>query len=137
MGACGTAGLRTERSSSFWRGHPRGPGVTFAIQRERTAEGFFVRLSGDLNARMAVAVVEAITSTPDLSVVIDLTELTSFDEEGLRSLDEASDRLARDGRIVTIVGAREEVMGAARSPEATPANEAVDRPRPGVRSARH
>ncbi len=96
-----------------------------------------MRLSGDLNARMAAAVVEAITSTPDLSVVIDLTELTSFDEDGLRSLDEASDRLARDGRIVTIVGARDAVTGAGRSPEATPANEPVDRPRPGVRPARH
>jgi len=86
---------------------------------------------------MAAAVVEAITSTPDRSVVIDLTELTSLDEDGLRALDEANDRLARDGRTVTIIGAREEVTGAVRSPEATPANEAVDRPRPGVRSARH
>lgn len=107
--------------------------MTFAIQRERTAEGFFVRLSGALTSSRAGAVVEAITSAPDQSVVVDLTELTSLDDDGLRALDEASDRLARDGRTVTIVGAHEEVMGAVRSPEDT----SVGRRRSGLRSGRH
>lgn len=78
-----------------------------------------MRLSGDLNSRMAATVVQAITSTPDRSVVVDLSDLNSLDEEGLRALVEASDRLARDGRALSVIGPRDEVIEAVRSPELT------------------
>ena len=58
-----------------------------------------MRLVGELDPRMAGAVVEAIISTPDLSVVLDLTELRSFDGSGVRAIDEASDRLACRRRL--------------------------------------
>ncbi len=111
--------------------------MTLAIQRERTPEGFFVRLSGNLNARMASAVLEAIISAPDLSVVVDLSDLNSLDEDGMRALTEASHRLARDGKAMIVVGASDEVIGAIRSPEVTLSPENVQQPSSGVRSVQH
>ena len=89
--------------------------MTLAIRRERTTEGFVVRLIGDLDPRMAGTVTEAITATPESSVVVDLSELNSLDENGLRGLVEAGDHLIGDGRALTVVGARGDVMTAIRS----------------------
>jgi anti-anti-sigma factor len=89
--------------------------MTLAIRRERTTEGFVVHLIGDLDWRMADTVTQAITSTPDLSVVVDLSDLSSLDGGGLGALVEASDHLAADGKALNVVGARGEVMTAIRS----------------------
>ena len=88
--------------------------MTLAIRRERTTDGFVVRLIGDLDPRMAVTVTQAITATPELSVVVDLSDLNSLDEKGLRGLVEAGDHLTGDGRALSIVGARGDVMTAIR-----------------------
>jgi anti-anti-sigma factor len=89
--------------------------VTLAILRERTSEGFVVHLIGDLDDQMAATVMQAIVSTPELSVVVDLSELSSLDASGLRALLGARDHLAREGKSLSVVGARDEVMAAFRS----------------------
>ncbi len=86
--------------------------MTLAIRRERTTDGFVVRLIGDLNSRMAGAVGEAITSTSESSVVVDLSELDSLDSHGLRAIVEASHHLAGAGKILIVVGAHGDVMTA-------------------------
>ena len=98
---------------------PRQNGVpasmTLAIRRERTTDGFVVRLIGDLDARMVGTVTQAITATPESAVVVDLSDLNSLDDEGLRGLVEAGDHLTCDGRALSVVGARGDVMTAIRS----------------------
>jgi anti-anti-sigma factor len=74
-----------------------------------------VHLMGDLDSRMADAVTQAIVSTPELSVVVDLSDLCSLDESGLHALVEASDHLADDGKAFSLVGARGDVMTVIRS----------------------
>jgi anti-anti-sigma factor len=91
------------------------PGVTLTIRRERTTEGFVVRLIGDLDSRMASAVAQAITSTSEFSVVVDLSDLSSLDDHGLRAIVEAGSHLASDGKALSVVGARGGVMTAIRS----------------------
>jgi anti-anti-sigma factor len=88
--------------------------MTLAIRRERTTDGFVVRLIGDLDARVAGTVTQAITATPELSVVVDLSDLNSLDDAGLRGLVEAGDHLSCDGRALSVVGARGDVMVAIR-----------------------
>ena len=90
-------------------------GMTLAIRRERTPEGFVVFLIGDLDSGMADVVTQAITSTPELSVVVDLSDLCSLDGTGLQALVQASDHLADDGKAFSLVGARGDVMTAIRS----------------------
>jgi anti-anti-sigma factor len=89
--------------------------VTLAIRRERTTQGFVVSLIGDLDSGMAGAVTQAITSTPGVSVVVDLSDLSSLDGSGLRALVEASDHLAGDGKALSVIGARGAVMTAIRT----------------------
>lgn len=91
--------------------------MTLAIRRERTTDGFVVRLIGDLDARMAGTVTQAITATPESSVVVDLSDLNSLDDRGLRGLVEAGDHLSGDGRALSVVGARGDVLTAIRSSE--------------------
>ncbi len=91
--------------------------TTLAIRRERTPEGFVVYLIGDFDGRMAGAVMQAITSTPELAVVVDLSDLNSLDGDGLRALVEANDHLVGEGRALTVVGARGDVMATIRSSE--------------------
>jgi anti-anti-sigma factor len=88
--------------------------MTLAIRRERTTDGFVVRLIGDLDERMAGTVTQAITAAPELSVVVDLSDLNSLDDAGLRGLVEAGDHLSCDGRALSVVGARGDVMAAIR-----------------------
>ena len=111
--------------------------MTLAIQRERTPEGFFVRLSGVITPRNAAAIVEAITSTPDHSIVLDLSDLGSLDEDGLRTLGEARQRIARDGRSMIVIGASDAVREAIRSAEPSWSPETVEQPGSGLRSRRH
>ena len=64
--------------------------MTLAILRERSADRFVVRLVGTFDARMADTVTQAILSAPELSVVVDLSELVSLDEGGLEALVDLS-----------------------------------------------
>jgi anti-anti-sigma factor len=89
--------------------------MTLAIRRERTGDGFIVRLIGDFDSHMAGVVTEAIMSSPESSVVLDLSDLHSLDGAGLRALIEARDHLACDGVACRIVGARGDVMIAMQS----------------------
>jgi anti-anti-sigma factor len=89
--------------------------VTLGIHRERTAEGFVVSLVGDLDRGMAGATSQAITSTAEPSVIVDLSDLNSLDGSGLLALVEASHHLACAGQELSIVGAAGEVMDAIRS----------------------
>lgn len=91
--------------------------MTLAIVREHTTGGFVVHLVGDLDARMAATVAEAITQAREASVVVDLSELNAFDEEGLAALVEAGVHISAEGRSMTVVGARAEVLAAIRSAE--------------------
>ena len=72
--------------------------MTFAIRRDRAPDGLSVRLIGDLDSKMADAVTQAIVSTTELRVVIDLSELRSVDEGGLKALLEAGQILATTGK---------------------------------------
>jgi anti-anti-sigma factor len=89
--------------------------MTLGIHRERTSEGFVVSLVGDLDRGMAGATVQAITSAPEASVVVDLSDLRSLDGSGLLALVEASHHLAAAGQELSIVGATGEVRNAIRS----------------------
>lgn len=89
--------------------------MTLAIRREWTTQGFVVSLIGDLDSGMASAVTQAITSTPGVSVVVDVSDLSSLDSSGLRALVEAGDHLADDGKTLSVVGARGRVMTTLRS----------------------
>jgi anti-anti-sigma factor len=89
--------------------------MTLAIRRERTTYGFVVSLIGDLDSGMAEAVVHAIASTSGESVVVDLSDLSSLDDSGLSALVEASHHLVGNGKGLSVVGARGDVMTAIRS----------------------
>ncbi len=89
--------------------------MTLAILRERSADGFVVRLVGTFDARMADTVSQAILSAPELSVVVDLSELVSLDEGGLEALVGLSQRFAREGSTLRVVGARGDVQRGLRS----------------------
>ena len=89
--------------------------MTLAIHRERTTGSFVVRLIGDFEVRMAGAVTQAIVSGDQSSVVVDLSELGSLDAGGLRALVEAQGQLVTSGRVMTVTGARGEVMAVIRS----------------------
>ncbi len=84
--------------------------MTLAILRERGADEFVVRLVGKFDARMADTVTQAILSAPELSVVVDLSELVSLDEVGLQALVDLSHQFAREGSTLRVVGARGDVQ---------------------------
>ena len=50
-----------------------------------------------------------------ISAVVDLSELGSLDAGGLRALVEAREQLVNSGRVMTVTGARGEVMAVIRS----------------------
>lgn len=74
-----------------------------------------MRLIGVLDSKMAAAVTQAITSTSELKVVVDLSELSSIDDGSLRSLVGAVEVLSVDGKEFSLVGATGEVMKAIQS----------------------
>jgi anti-anti-sigma factor len=86
--------------------------VTLAIHRERTADGLLVRFVGDFDPRMAGAITQAILSTAESSVVVDVSGLGSLDGSGVRALVEARDHLANEGKALTILGASDDVLTA-------------------------
>jgi anti-anti-sigma factor len=86
--------------------------MTFAIRRDRAPDGLFVRLIGNLDSKMADAVTQAIVSTTELRVVIDLSELQSVDAGGLKALLEAGQILAATGKRFSFVGAEGQVKSA-------------------------
>ena len=98
-------------------GRPAGvpASMTLAIRRERTTDGFVVRLIGDLDERVADAVTQAITAGAE-SIGRSSTFRTSIPStmRGSRGLVEAGDHLGCDGRALSVVGARGDVMAAIR-----------------------
>lgn len=89
--------------------------MTLAIHRERSDDAFVVRLVGEFDPRMAGAITQAILSTDESSVVLDVTELRSLDGSGERAIAEARDRLAREGKALKVVGVDDEVLTALSS----------------------
>ena len=83
--------------------------MTLAIRRERTADGFIVRLIGEFDSHMAGVVTEAIMSLRSCrrqsrqSCSISRASALSAAAERA-ALVEASDHLARDGIALSIVG---------------------------------
>jgi anti-anti-sigma regulatory factor len=89
--------------------------MTLAIRRERTSHGLVVYLIGDLVGPVVGTVTQAITSTPEPTVVVDLSELHSLDDNGLCALVEARDHLAVDGKALSVTGACGDVLMSIRS----------------------
>jgi anti-anti-sigma factor len=86
--------------------------MTLAIHRERSEDGFVVRLIGEFDPRMATAITQAILSTDESSVVLDVSELRSLDGSGERAIADARDRLAREGKALKVLGADDDVLTA-------------------------
>jgi len=78
--------------------------MTLAIHRERSEDGFVVRLVGEFDPRMAGALTQAILSTAEPSVVLDVSELRALDGSGVRAIVEARDRLACEGKALKVLG---------------------------------
>jgi anti-anti-sigma factor len=96
--------------------------MTLAILRERAAGEYVVRLVGEFHAPMADAVSEALLSTLEPSVTLDLSELSSIDTAGLQTLVSVSDHLGRDGTALHVVGAGGAVLTAVRSSGLVPSS---------------
>ncbi|MGA8724875.1 MAG: STAS domain-containing protein [Acidimicrobiales bacterium] len=87
-------------------------GMTLAIHRERSEDGFVVRLVGEFDPRMAGAITQAILSTAEPSVLLDVSDLRSLDGSGVRAIAEARDRLACQGKALHVLGADDDVVAA-------------------------
>ena len=96
--------------------------MTLAIFRERAAGDYVVRLVGEFHAPMADAVSEALLSTLEPSVTLDLSELSSIDAAGLQTLVSVRDRFGRDGTALRVVGAGGAVLTAVRSSGLVPSS---------------
>ncbi len=96
--------------------------MTLAILRERAAGDYVVRLIGEFDAPMADTVTEALLSTPEPSVTLDLSELSSIDAAGLQTLVAVSHHLGHDGTALHVVGAGGAVLTAVRSSGLVPSS---------------
>jgi anti-anti-sigma factor len=89
--------------------------MTLAIHRERTTDGFLVRFVGEFEPRMAAAMTQAILSTAESSVVVDVSDLTSLDASGVGALVEARNHLALEGKGFRVLGADADLLKAIES----------------------
>jgi anti-anti-sigma factor len=89
--------------------------MTLTILRERTTDAFVVHLIGDLDPGRAGAVAQVITSAPESLVVVDVSDLSSLHDDGLRALVGAGDQITGQGKTLRVVGAHGSVWTAIRS----------------------
>lgn len=86
--------------------------MSLAIHRERTADGFLVRFVGEFDSWMADAITQAILSTAESPVVVDVSDLSSLDSSGVRALVEAREHLAAEGKSLMFLDADGSVLRA-------------------------
>ncbi len=78
----------------------------FQVDVTPSGDALFVALSGDLDARAAETVRDALSEITGSSVVVDLGPLTLLDSSGLSTLVAAKRRIEESGYSFDLVNAR-------------------------------
>lgn len=81
------------------------------ITVDRLAEADVIRVAGELDMATVARLERVVGSTTASHVVLDLEKLSYLDSAGLRALDLAYARLAREHRTFMIVASRESRAG--------------------------